>query len=75
MVAECYTSLYQNWISIFENPEEKLKSTTEKISLEKRLATPEEIANIIIFLLSERSSHTTGQIIHVGGYGHPARAI
>jgi NAD(P)-dependent dehydrogenase (short-subunit alcohol dehydrogenase family) len=29
--------------------------------------TPEEIANMAIFLLSERSSHTTGQLIHTDG--------
>jgi len=76
VVAECYTPLYQNWIKAFENPEEKLKSITEKIPLEKRMTTPEEIANMVVFLLSERSSHTTGQIIHVdGGYVHLDRAI
>lgn len=76
IVAECYTPLYQSWIKTFQNPEEKLKSITEKIPLGKRMTTPEEIANMVIFLLSERSSHTTGQIIHVdGGYVHLDRAI
>lgn len=76
IVAECNTSMHQNGIKTFENPEEKLKSFTEKIPSEKQLTTPEEIATIIVFLLSERSSHTTGQIIHVdGGYVHPDRAI
>jgi len=76
IVAECFTPLYEKWIKTFENPEEKLKSITEKIPLEKRMTTPEEIANMVVFLLSERSSHTTGQIIHVdGGYVHLDRAI
>jgi len=36
----------------------------------------EEIANMAAFLLSEKSSHTTGQLIHVdGGYTHLDRAI
>jgi len=76
IVAECFTPLYEKWIKTFENPEEKLKSITGKIPLEKRMTTPEEIANMVVFLLSERSSHTTGQIIHVdGGYVHLDRAI
>jgi L-fucose dehydrogenase len=40
------------------------------------MTTPEEIANTAVFLLSDKSSHTTGQIIHVdGGYVHLDRAI
>jgi L-fucose dehydrogenase len=36
----------------------------------------EEIANMVAFLLSERSSHTTGQLIYVdGGYVHLDRAL
>jgi microcystin degradation protein MlrC len=36
----------------------------------------EEIADYVAFLLSERSSHTTGQLIHVdGGYTHLDRAL
>jgi L-fucose dehydrogenase len=36
----------------------------------------EEIADTAVFLLSERSSHTTGQIIYVdGGYVHLDRAL
>jgi L-fucose dehydrogenase len=76
IVAESYTPLYESWIKTFENPEEKLKTITEKIPLGKRMTTPEEIANMVVFLLSDRSSHTTGQVIHVdGGYVHLDRAI
>jgi L-fucose dehydrogenase len=68
--------LYEKWIQTFENPEEKLKSITDKIPLENRMTTAEEIANMVAFLLSERSSHTTGQLIHVdGGYVHLDRAL
>ena len=36
----------------------------------------EEIANTAVFLLSDRSSHTTGQLLFVdGGYVHLDRAI
>jgi L-fucose dehydrogenase len=76
VVAECYTPLYDKWIKTLPNPEEKLKEITAKIPLENRMTTAEEIANMVTFLLSERSSHTTGQIIHVdGGYVHLDRAL
>jgi L-fucose dehydrogenase len=76
IVAECYTPLYDKWIKTFPDHEKKLKSITEKIPLEKRMTTAEEIANMVVFLLSERSSHTTGQLIHIdGGYVHLDRAL
>lgn len=76
IVAECYTPLYDKWIQTFPNPQEKLKKITEKIPLGHRMTTAEEIANMVAFLLSDRSSHTTGQLIYVdGGYVHLDRAI
>ncbi|REG96437.1 L-fucose dehydrogenase [Flavobacterium aquicola] len=76
VVAECFTPLYETWINTFENKEEKLASITSKIPFGKRMTTAEEIANMTAFLLSEKSSHTTGQIIYVdGGYTHLDRAI
>lgn len=76
VVAECWTPAYETWIKTLADPQEKLKEITSKIPLENRMTTPEEIANAVAFLLSERSSHTTGQIIHVdGGYVHLDRAL
>ncbi|CAL1521255.1 SDR family oxidoreductase [Chitinophaga sp. MM2321] len=76
VVANCYTPLYESWIKTFDNPEEKLRSIMSKIPLENRFTTKEEIANTVAFLLSDKSSHTTGQLIHVdGGYVHLDRAI
>lgn len=76
IVAECYTPLYDSWIRSLLDPEKKLASITAKIPFEKRMTTTEEIANTVIFLLSAKSSHTTGQLIHVdGGYTHLDRAI
>jgi L-fucose dehydrogenase len=76
VVAECWTPLYEKWIRTLPNPEEKLQSIIAKIPLEQRMTTAEEIANMAAFLLSERSSHTTGQLIHVdGGYVHLDRAL
>lgn len=76
IVAECWTPLYEKWINSLSNKEEKLKEITSKIPLDNRMTTSEEIANMVAFLLSERSSHTTGQLIHVdGGYVHLDRAL
>jgi L-fucose dehydrogenase len=76
IVAECWTPLYENWLSTQPSPEEKLKQITSKIPLQQRMTTTAEIANTVAFLLSERSSHTTGQLIHVdGGYVHLDRAL
>ena len=76
IVAECYTPLYENWIQTFDNPEEKLREISNKIPFEKRMTTVNEIANMVVFLLSEKSSHTTGQLIYVdGGYTHLDRAL
>lgn len=76
IVAECYTPLYDRWIKTLPNPEETLAKITDKIPLGKRMTTAEEIANMVTFLLSKRSSHTTGQIIYVdGGYTHLDRAL
>ena len=76
IVAECYTPLYEKWIQTLENPSEKLQSISNKIPLGQRMTTKEEIGDMVTFLMSPKSSHTTGQIIHVdGGYVHLDRAI
>ncbi len=76
IVSECYTPLYEKWIKTFPDPEGKLSAITEKIPLENRMTTAEEIANAVAFLLSEKSSHTTGQLVFVdGGYVHLDRAL
>jgi L-fucose dehydrogenase len=76
IVAEAWTPLYQDWIQTFPDPEEKLLRITQNIPFEKRMTTTEEIANTAAFLLSSKSSHTTGQLLHVdGGYVHLDRAL
>mgnify|MGYP001315202285 CR=1 FL=1 len=76
IVAESYTPLYEKWINTFPNSKEKLNQIESKIPLEKRMTTPEEIANTVAFLLSEKSSHTSGQLLFVdGGYVHLDRAL
>lgn len=74
--AEVMTPLYRRWVSTFPNPEEKLRSIKAKIPLEQRMTEPAEIASMVVFLLSAKSSHTTGQHLHVdGGYVHLDRAM
>lgn len=76
VVAECFTPAYATWIQTLAEPERKLQEINSKIPLENRMTTSEEIANAVAFLLSDRSSHTTGQILHVdGGYVHLDRAL
>ncbi|QHV96010.1 L-fucose dehydrogenase [Spirosoma endbachense] len=76
IVAESWTPLYANWIKTLPNPEKKLQQIVSKIPLEHRMTTTEELANAVAFLLSDKSSHTTGQLIHVdGGYTHLDRSI
>ena len=76
VVAECWTPLYENWIKTLPDPEKNLTEIKAKIPLGNRMTTAEEIANATAFLLSPRSSHTTGQLIYIdGGYVHLDRAL
>ena len=76
IVAECYTPLYEKWINTFPNKEEKLAEITKNIPFEKRMTTSEEIGDTVAFLLSNKSSHTSGQLLYVdGGYTHLDRSI
>lgn len=76
VVAECWTPQYAKWIQTLPDAQRKLKEIEAKIPLGNRMTTPEEIANMTAFLLSEKSSHTTGQLIYVdGGYVHLDRAL
>ena len=76
IVAECWTPLYEKWINTLSDPKAKRAEIESKIPLGNRMTTAEEIANMTAFLLSQRSSHTTGQLIHVdGGYVHLDRSL
>ena len=75
--AEVMTPLYRKWLdNTFENPAEKEAAITKKIPLEQRMTTKEEMANMVVFLLSDKSAHTTGQFMSVdGGYLHLDRSL
>lgn len=76
VIAESWTPAYRQWIKRFEAPEAERDKIAQKIPLENRLTKPSEVADTVLFLLSERSSHTTGQFLHVdGGYVHLDRAL
>ena len=74
--AEVMTPLYRQWLDSFPEPEAKLKSIIGKIPLGKRMTAPDEIAAMVVFLISGRAGHITGQQIFVdGGYVHLDRAL
>lgn len=74
--AEVLTPLYKSWLATFENAEEKLEGIVSKIPLGQRMTKSEEIGAMTVFLLSERSAHTTGQWHFIdGGYVHLDRSI
>ena len=74
--AEVMTPLYQEWLGGFPDPSQALADITARIPLGQRMTTADEIASAVVFLISPRSAHTTGQHIVVdGGYVHLDRAI
>jgi NAD(P)-dependent dehydrogenase (short-subunit alcohol dehydrogenase family) len=74
--AECLTDQYQRWFDTQPNPHAAHQAVARLIPLEHRLTTPAEVAAMIVFLASPRSSHTTGQLVFVdGGYTHLDRAL
>jgi NAD(P)-dependent dehydrogenase (short-subunit alcohol dehydrogenase family) len=71
MPAETWTPLYENWLNTMPDPEGTKRKIEQFIPLGRRFTTTAEIADMVVFLASPRSSHTTGQIIFVdGGYTH-----
>jgi NAD(P)-dependent dehydrogenase (short-subunit alcohol dehydrogenase family) len=74
--AEVMTPLYQQWLATFPDPQQKLKQIISKIPLENRMTKAEEIAAMVLFLISEQAGHITGQHLFVdGGYVHLDRAL
>ncbi|MEA3248115.1 MAG: SDR family oxidoreductase [Nanoarchaeota archaeon] len=67
--AEVYTKGYKKWLKLQENPTGLKKKIEDRIPLGKRMTTPKEIAKSILYLASDMSSHSTGEVIFPdGGY-------
>jgi 3-oxoacyl-[acyl-carrier protein] reductase len=49
-------------------PVTKLQALVDEQAVQ-RWAEPEDVANVVDFFLSERSSMVTGQVVYLGGYG------
>ncbi len=76
IIAESWTPAYSNWLDTLPDGQAKLQKIVEKIPLGQRMTKPEEIADTALFLISEKSSHTTGQYVFVdGGYVHLDRSL
>ena len=74
--AEVLTPLYLQWLDTCPHPEAKLRTIVAKIPLGKQTTTSEEIANMVLFLISSQASHITGQHMYVDdGYVHLDRAL
>ena len=76
IIAESLTPAYHDWLNTLPDGDVVLKKINKSIPFESRMTSPDEIADTALFIVSERSSHTTGQFVFVdGGYVHLDRAL
>jgi L-fucose dehydrogenase len=74
--AEVMTPLYRRILDALPDPRAEEAAIAARIPLGHRFTTPREIADTVVFLLSDRASHTTGQwLFPDGGYTHLDRAL
>lgn len=70
------TPLYWRYLCQLGDPDQELQKIVNRIPLGNRMTDTSALANALVFLLSERASHTTGQWHCVdGGYTHLDRAL
>ncbi|MFV8464349.1 SDR family oxidoreductase [Flavobacterium sp. LB1P62] len=76
IIAESFTPAYDDWLKTLPDGEMVLAKINKSIPFEARMTSPEEIADTALFIVSDRSSHTTGQFVFVdGGYVHLDRSL
>jgi L-fucose dehydrogenase len=74
--AEVMTPLYRRLLDTLPDPAAEEARITFRIPLGHRMTTAREIADTVVFLLSDRAGHTTGQWVYPdGGYMHLDRAL
>lgn len=74
--AEVMTPMYAAWLSSMPDPDGERARIEARIPLGRRMTSDREIADAVVFALSPRSGHTTGQWLFVdGGYTHLDRAL
>ncbi len=74
--AECDTDQYRRWFAAQPDSAQARARVEQLVPLGRRLSTPGELADAILWLSSARSSHVTGQILFIdGGYTHLDRAF
>jgi L-fucose dehydrogenase len=74
--AETWTPLYEKWLASLADGQATKAQIERLIPLGHRFTTTKEMGDMVVFLASSRSSHTTGQIIFVdGGYTHFDRKV
>ena len=74
--AEVMTPLYARWLNTLPDRDAKLTEITARIPLGQRMTLDREMADTVVFALSPRAGHTTGQWLFVdGGYTHLDRAL
>ncbi len=74
--AEVRTTLYEAWLDGFDDPQAARANILGRVPLGGRFTEPGEIAATVLFLLSDKASHTTGQwLFPDGGYTHLDRAL